>query len=128
MDADADPLYVQLDQPGRLKHVRDGVRARLAKLGVDQHRADDVVIAVNEAVANAAVHGYRSDPGPVEVDVQTENADLHVRVRDYGQGRPNPAAGERGLGFSIMRQVAADVTFEQWPGQGSEVRMRFPLR
>jgi len=100
-------------------HVRKEAfrRARLA--GFSSPEAEDVALAVHEAVINAIEHGNRSDPDRVvAVTFADEAAALVIEVRDEGSAvepgapasGPLPSAGEpRGRGIPLMRALMDDV-------------------
>jgi anti-sigma regulatory factor (Ser/Thr protein kinase) len=84
----------------------------------------DLVLAVAEAAANAAEHGYGFDGhGAVEVRLRVEEGDVHVEVADRGTWREPADRTDRGRGLIIMRRVMRDVEVERGPG-GTTVRMR----
>jgi stage II sporulation protein AB (anti-sigma F factor) len=95
---------------------------------------DEVKLAVSEAVTNAVVHGYNSQPsGTVRVEVTLDGEVLEVVVLDHGRGIDNlelamqPAVSsdpERmGLGFSFMESHMDSLHVESAPGRGTRVRM-----
>ena len=91
--------------------------------------AQDVLISVNEALANAAEHAYVGTSGNVDLsaryDVITDT--LKVIVEDYGQWRP-PAPttvrrlGSRGRGIVLMRALTDDAAIEAGE-EGTRVRL-----
>ncbi|HEY6056952.1 MAG TPA: ATP-binding protein [Candidatus Limnocylindrales bacterium] len=60
------------------RFVVDSVRS----LGVEPGVEPDLVIALDEAVTNVLVHGYRGARGPVEIEVALRGGTVIVRVRD----------------------------------------------
>lgn len=74
----------------------------------------DIVLAVGEALANAAEHGYRPD-GTVTVDAPFKNGGVEIQIADDGRAfspkprRAAPSPTPRGFGIVIMRSVM-DVT------------------
>src|SRR5512135_1480791 len=72
------------------------VPAELANLGVIRHFVDesaiglrfdgnvidDMLQAVEEAVANIILHGYKRRPGEIQVEVHREGSGLVVHLRD----------------------------------------------
>ena len=81
----------------------------------------DLMMAVNEAVANAAEHAYfgsRFGAGSFDVDANYDTArdSLTVAVKDRGRWRlPNPATGPlsvRGRGIQLMHALADDVSID----------------
>lgn len=95
---------------------------------------DEVKLAVSEAVTNAVVHGYGSDPKrSVRLELMAEAGVLQVVVSDYGRGIDDlslamqPAVSsdpERmGLGFSFMDSHMDTLHVETEPGHGTRVTM-----
>ena len=73
--------------------------------------AEDIVLAVDEAVSNAVEHAYRDRaPGPVRLWAHTGGAGLTVVVDDRGCWRtPPPEPGCRGRGLSLIQLLAGHV-------------------
>jgi|SRR5947209_6654723 len=99
---------------------------------LDPERFNDVLLAVNEAIANAAEFAYVDAPRPGTLDVSaTYDADsdaLAVCVDDQGHWRhkvPQPAGGLqqfRGRGIPLMHALADEVAIDSTPG-GTHVRL-----
>ena len=95
-------------------------------------RFNDVLLAVNEAIANAAEFAYvhTSQPGTLDVNaVYDAGADtLAVAVNDQGRWRdkvPQPAGAQhqfRGRGIPLMEVLADEVTIDRTP-HGTRVTM-----
>jgi glutamate/tyrosine decarboxylase-like PLP-dependent enzyme/anti-sigma regulatory factor (Ser/Thr protein kinase) len=66
----------------RLAEIRHFVRQRAITLGADPDLLSDVLLAVDEAVTNIVVHGYRDRKGTVEIEVGQEGDALVIRLRD----------------------------------------------
>jgi len=92
----------------------------------------DIFVALQEALANAVLHGCENDPSKticcwVEIDASA----FTITISDPGPGfDPNAAAKltegganttERGRGISLMRSLMNEVTYGHG---GSEVRLR----
>ena len=119
-----------------LATIRDFVRASTAALGVGPQVVYDVVLAVDEAVTNVIVHGYRGRPGTIQVEVTREATDVVVRLRDRAPpfdptGAPPPDLArpleERppgGLGIYLMRQTMDEVTHRLTPQGGNELILK----
>ncbi len=89
----------------------------------------DVVLAVNEALANAAEFAYLQDRGAGTVDVEgvLDGASLVVTVCDRGQWRasaPEHRQRCRGRGIPLMRTLADEVVITTSPA-GTRVSLRF---
>jgi serine/threonine-protein kinase RsbW len=95
-------------------------------------REDDIELALTEALANAVVHGAKSDPTKVvECDVACdEKHGMLIVVRDPGPGFdlgkiPDPCSGENifsnhGRGIYLINQLMDEVRFQK---NGTEIHM-----
>jgi serine/threonine-protein kinase RsbW len=95
-------------------------------------REDAIEIALTEALANAVVHGAKSDPTKiVECDVACdESRHILIIVRDPGPGFdlssiPDPCNGENiyaghGRGIYLINQLMDEVKFHK---NGTEIHM-----
>ena len=95
-------------------------------------REDDIELALTEALANAVVHGAKSDPSKlIECDVACdEQRGILIVVRDPGEGFDpakiaNPCEGENlysshGRGIYLINQLMDEVQFHN---NGTEIRM-----
>jgi len=91
-----------------------------------------IELALSEALANAVVHGCKSDPSKVvECDVACDqNHSLLIVVRDPGEGFdpgsiPNPVVGQNiysghGRGVYLITQLMDEVKFLK---NGTEIHM-----
>jgi anti-sigma regulatory factor (Ser/Thr protein kinase) len=108
------PFAMSLDDtPEGLRPMRHRLHAWLELRGCTPGDADAVVLAVNEAAANAIEHGYHDANGPVEVTGDVIEGNLRIVVEDHGgwrAGEPDPA---RGRGLPLMRTLMDDVDIEQ---------------
>jgi anti-sigma regulatory factor (Ser/Thr protein kinase) len=88
--------------------------------------ADDIAIAINEAVANAIEHGSSDETAVVGITARRSSEGIEVEVSDPGTQRIGVADPDRGRGFTIMHALMDDVTFT--PSLvGTTVRMRRAL-
>ena len=95
-------------------------------------REDDIELALTEALANAVVHGAKSDPSKiVECDVACDdNHGILIVVRDPGPGFDpsqiaDPCQGENiysnhGRGIFLINQLMDEVKFHK---NGTEIHM-----
>lgn len=116
--------------------VRAFVRARAADLGADETATTDLVQAVDEWVTNVVVHGYRGSPGPVDVQVERDEASIVVRVTDrapvfdpgvappFDPSVPLERRRLGGMGIYLMRDLMDSIEHRPLPGGGNEVTMR----
>jgi anti-sigma regulatory factor (Ser/Thr protein kinase) len=89
---------------------------------LDDERRCDVILAVYEALANAAEFGYLEAPGQGTIECTASYDDdidiLDVEVSDRGRWRPSMRASAsvhdalRGRGIPLMRVLADDVRID----------------
>jgi serine/threonine-protein kinase RsbW len=98
---------------------------------LDASKASDVVLAVNEAMANSAEYAYadRARPGPMQVRaVYDESAGtLSVTVADEGTWRssdPATAGHRRGRGIPLMHALTDRATIDSTQG-GTKVCLQW---
>ena len=98
---------------------------------LDATKASDVVLAVNEALANAAEFAYvTAQPGGVmhvRADFDGDAAILTVTVTDEGAWRrtdPQLQSRGRGRGIPLMRALTDRATFDSTP-TGTEVCLQW---
>ena len=89
---------------------------------LDMTTACDMVLAVNEAMANAAEYAYATAERPGVMDVHAHydgaSATLTVTVTDHGAWRASdPASSQlrRGRGIPLMRALADRATIDSSP-------------
>jgi two-component system sensor histidine kinase UhpB len=113
---------------GQVEQVsRPGLEATLEADGDFSDLDDDVQLVVyrvaQEAITNAARH---SEAGRIEVTLRRAGDRVTLEVADDGRGFAFEQS-ERGLGIGGMRErallVAAELTIESRPGQGTTVRL-----
>jgi anti-sigma regulatory factor (Ser/Thr protein kinase) len=102
-----------------------------ARVDLGDVRFSDVVLAVNEALANAAEFAYLQQHGMGLIDVEAVRdrtaATLTVTITDQGCWRePDPAKQGRlrGRGIPLMRALSDDVTIDT-SALGTTVCLRF---
>jgi anti-sigma regulatory factor (Ser/Thr protein kinase) len=103
-------LWVEADT-AQLSVARRAVKAWLGAAGHPD--ADDLLLAANEAIANALEHAYTDgERRPVRVQGRLDDG-FRFEVTDRGQWR-NARDGDdgRGRGISIMRALMDDVAIE----------------
>jgi anti-sigma regulatory factor (Ser/Thr protein kinase) len=98
---------------------------------LDPVRASDVVLAVNEALANAAEFAYVTAQQPGVMHVQAcydeSAAVLTVTVTDEGAWRrtdPEKRRPTRGRGIPLMHALTDQASFDSTPA-GTEVRLQW---
>lgn len=132
--AEPDAIFVRTDTAdaqtvSRFRHeLSRWLRAHIA---LDAARLNDVLLAVNEALTNAAEFAYVGDQGAggtMKMRARHFAADrtLSVDVFDHGHWRePDPdTPNTRGRGIPLMRALADRATIAPL-STGTEVRLRF---
>jgi serine phosphatase RsbU (regulator of sigma subunit)/anti-sigma regulatory factor (Ser/Thr protein kinase) len=94
--------------PEALVSVRRILRRWLAFHGAGEDELHDVVVACQEACANAVEHAY--GPGHAYFDVEADHRESRIRVtiRDHGRWRP-PRGQHRGRGLPLMKALMDSV-------------------
>lgn len=90
---------------------------------LDSDRFSDVLLAVNEALANAAEFAYCPTPQRGTIDVSAtydhDSSALLVTVNDRGRWRDKPPVQHeqqrRGRGIPLMRALADELTIDRTP-------------
>jgi anti-anti-sigma factor len=105
------------------------VTAWTAAAGLPDDTAEDLQLALGEALANAVEHAYAASPDDGECSYRlAREADGSVRVEvgDTGLWRPPPAdRGYRGRGLELIEALGTDVEVVHAPGvAGTTVRFR----
>ncbi|MGY1640237.1 SpoIIE family protein phosphatase [Geodermatophilus sp. SYSU D00703] len=115
--------------PGRLSAVRRRVTAWTRAAGLPEETAEDLQLALGEALANAVEHAYTGGAeGRCSYRVARDpDGGVQVEVRDTGVWRPPPEdRGYRGRGLELISALAADVEVRHGEGAGTTVRFRVP--
>jgi anti-sigma regulatory factor (Ser/Thr protein kinase) len=123
----------EFDFPGVLASFpehRDQVMKFVSEHCPDEGDQIDILVALQEALANAALHGCDDDPlKRIHCTVTVDGADITITVRDPGPGfdlalaNPDNFAAttlSHGRGICLMRSLMTEVTFAH---RGAEIRM-----
>ncbi|MBI1319080.1 MAG: hypothetical protein GC168_09045 [Candidatus Hydrogenedens sp.] len=121
-----------------LKAVRGMVRGFVLDAGFSEDKTAEIVLAVDEACANAIRHAYHGSPRrPVMMTL--DQADGWVKIEVCDEGIPAPieklqkcmddvGTGDDlkpgGLGVPLMRHVFDEVCFEPGVERGNRIAMR----
>jgi serine/threonine-protein kinase RsbW len=115
-----------------IANVVDSISETLVRLEVPEQKRFEVALAVQEALANAVVHGCRNDSSKqVRCRLKSDpQGRIVIIVTDPGPGfspdvLSDPKASENvyadhGRGVYLIRQLMDEVHFEQ---PGNEIRM-----
>jgi anti-sigma regulatory factor (Ser/Thr protein kinase) len=121
------PADLQLVATTDAAAVRAAVASACGRAGFDQTRTDELVLAVNEVVSNAIVHGA----GAATVSIWCDESALTCMVADDGNGLDDPLAGyrrpgagaEHGYGLWLARQLFDCCAFATGDGGGMVATM-----
>ena len=120
------PLRMALvPEVSSLPTVRRTFRPWLANVGAEQ--ADEIILAIHEAVANAVEHAGLDADEVITVEAEVVDDVLRVLVRDNGAWKDLPVDETRGRGLMIMRAVMDRVDLERRSG-GTLIEMSRRLR
>ncbi|WP_422743757.1 ATP-binding protein [Mycobacterium sp. WMMD1722] len=107
------------------------------QLDLDDVRSSDIILVVNEALANAAEFAYRNrdtaDPITLQATHRGATDTLIVTVTDRGEWRVSDATNQtlsRGRGIPLMRALSDRVDIDT-TSEGTQVHLQFdhcPLR
>jgi serine/threonine-protein kinase RsbW len=116
-----------------LSLVRDYVQQTAEGLDVDHRLVEDVVLAVDEAVSNIILHGYKGQPGPIDLEIIRENNRLIVSVRDQApEFDPTTVADPDltlplkdrkpgSLGIFLIKKMVDNIIYEPLPQGGNHL-------
>src|ERR1017187_1761773 len=111
--------------PDAIATVVDDITETLVRLEVPEQKRLEVALAVQEALANAVVHGCGNDPSKqVRCRLQTDPLGrIVIIVTDPGPGfspdplsdpkRPESLHADHGRGVYLIRQLMDEVHFER---------------
>ena len=116
--------------------ARSVVSAFILELDPTINEIADIKTAVNEAVTNSIVHGYKRESGLIYIDAKiTDSKKVIIRIRDKGVGIENVEKAmeplfttsqqeERaGLGFTVMQSFMDRVKVKSTPNKGTTVTL-----
>ncbi len=131
------PLELSLlSDPANLAKVRATVRQVSVEAGFAETDAEQIALAVDEALTNVIKHGYGMQTGrPIRLRIEAvsreQQTGLRFVVRDYGRtvdpeaicGRDLEQVRPGGLGVHIIRAVMDEVCYEPAAGGGTCLSM-----
>jgi serine/threonine-protein kinase RsbW len=118
-----------------LEEIRGFVRSAITSLGAGQALVDDLLLAVDELVTNIMVHGYRGQPGEVEIEVRKDGASFVVVLKDQAPPfdptrvlppdltLPLEQRPVGGLGIFLARQAVDHVMHRATMNGGNELTL-----
>lgn len=113
-------------RPEALAGMRADLDGWLAELELTPDERTDLIVAANEAGANAVEHAYR-DGRDGHVTIEGDVGDqIVIRVIDQGSWRYGDGDPNRGRGMHIMRSLVDDIEVVRREG-GTTVILRRAL-
>lgn len=109
--------------------IADGLEAYLTDVGVDDTVVPDIQLAVDEAVTNIIMHGYRGGAGTIAVSCEVGTGCVRVAIRDRAPAfnplsvpAPDLTADLEsrvvgGMGIWFIRKVMDSVSYEYTDGE-----------
>jgi anti-sigma regulatory factor (Ser/Thr protein kinase) len=122
---EAVPGSLQLTLPAdplTLAFLRGELRRWLTACEATDDERSDIVLACNEAFANAIEHAYGPGDGSVEMEAALSDHEISITVRDFGRWR-EPRGHNRGRGLPLIEAVMDSLTVVKGDREGTEVRM-----
>ncbi len=121
-----------------LSVMRRFVADALAALGVSGPPADDMVLALDESATNIIVHGYRGQPGRIEVQLEldADAGELVARLYDDSPSfdprqvdppdltQPIEERIRGGLGIYLCRSFTDSLTYRRTDDGRNELTLR----
>jgi anti-sigma regulatory factor (Ser/Thr protein kinase) len=121
----------------RLAEIRAFVRESVAALGGSERAAEDLVQAVDEATCNVMIHGYRGQPGEIELEAARRGPHIEVTILDrapawdpLAQPQPDTSMppsprrpGGMGVGLHLVRTMTDAVRHHVRPDGGNELTL-----
>jgi PAS domain S-box-containing protein len=119
------PGRLQLTLPAdplTLASLRRALRSWLVACEATADERNDIVLACNEAFANAIEHAYGPADGSVEMEAALSDHEVSITVRDFGSWR-EPRGDNRGRGLPLIEALMDSLTVVKAAREGTEVRM-----
>ncbi|HZU61987.1 MAG TPA: SpoIIE family protein phosphatase [Solirubrobacteraceae bacterium] len=108
-----DSLNIRLPaEPDVLADVRQLLRRWLHRHGVLEPDAREILLAVNEACANAIEHAYSPAPAEFELEATDDHGQLEFKVKDEGSWRA-PRGEGRGRGLKLIQTAMDEVEVDR---------------
>jgi anti-sigma regulatory factor (Ser/Thr protein kinase) len=112
--------------PRQAPLLRAHLRLWLTEQRATEDEIHDILLAANEAFANAITHARQTRPIAVHVDASISDRVVEVVVRDHGRWQESPHTGGVGLGLALMHALA-DAVEVHATQEGTTVRLRRAL-
>ena len=120
---------------GQLAAIRAFVEQQAQALGADPETIYDLILAVNEVATNIIVHGYRRQPGTIEIALRRRGDTIEIRLRDQARlfdptrvpapdlTLPLHTRPIGGMGVHVTRQIMDAMRYRVTPEGGNELTL-----
>jgi serine/threonine-protein kinase RsbW len=125
-------VTAELTQLGKIRRF---VEESAQSLSADEHAAYALAHAVDECATNIIEHGYRGQPGAIEIEIDRAGEDLTIVLRDHAPPfdptgvplpdltRPLEEREPGGLGIYLARQMIDHWHYRALSDGGNELTM-----
>ena len=114
-------------EPVELSSLRRALQRWLAECQASDADSYDIVLACNEACANAIEHAYGPGDASVHVDAAFSGDEVAITVRDHGRWRES-RGNNRGRGLALIETLMDSVNIVTDPDNGTQVSMTRRLK
>ena len=117
-----------------LSAIRDFVSENAQNAGIPMAKAEDIMLAVDEACTNIIKHAYKLSPeGEIRINIEYNKEKFTITIIDYGKSFepetvPLPDLQKYyrehkvgGLGIYLMKSLMDDVKYTSVPGKYNQV-------
>lgn len=127
-------IQIEADVKNLVK-IRSFVQQSVSELGVIQEEIDDVILAVDEAATNIILHGYKEEPGMLEIEVSRESDTLVLHLLDQAPSYnptqvpppdltlPLEKRPLGNLGVHLIRNLVDKMIYKTPPGGGNQLTL-----
>ena len=109
-------------EPMELSSLRRALQRWLTECNASDADSYDIVLACNEACANAIEHAYGPGDASVQIEAAFRDGEVGITVRDHGQWRDS-RGDNRGRGLALMETLMDSVNIRTDPDLGTQVSM-----
>lgn len=124
--------------PNNLTALEEFINLFAEELKIDEDKKSGLMLAITEATTNAIIHANKNDKNKkVTIDVNTEEENLVIKVKDEGNGFnpnaiPDPTSPENllkdsGRGLYLMRVYMDELKYNITP-TGTETILTLKIK
>ena len=118
-----------------LVKIRKFIHQSASARGAAQETIYDIVIAVDEAVTNIIIHGYKGQAGIINIEVKRESDSFYIHLQDQAPGfdptqvpppdltLPLEKRPVGKLGIHLIRHMVDGIIYEIPPGGGNRLTL-----